>query len=502
MDQDQLPNDIEALQKRLLSTESKVATYQERNQELERQITWLKKQLFGSKSERQVVDAPEQLNFEFVDLPAASEKVAEPNLDAAEQKQEHRHAHGRNPIPAHIPRERIEHTLPEEQRKCSCCGETMHPFGEELSEQIEVVPAKVFAIQHVRIKYSCRTCQEKPAIAEVPHKVIDKSLAAPGLLAEIANDKFNYHLPLNRQETRYAESGIHLPRSTMCQWMGVMASLLTPIVDCMKREVLSSQIILTDDTPVPVQDPGKGKTKTGRLWVYLDSNQQHAVFDYTPTRSRDGPVKFLKGFKGYLQADAYAGYDGIYASGGVIEVACWAHCRRKFFDAQETDARASEMLALVRELYAVEELGKSGTANLRRELREIKSRPILQRIHAWLESRRADTLPISPFGQAIGYARAQWQALNRYVENGNLNIDNNRSENALRKVALGRKNYLFFGNDDGGRRAAIFYSLIVSCKLRGIHPAAYLKDVLLRIDSTPATQIASLTPARWQTLPE
>lgn len=498
MTQQPLPDDIEALKSLVLSSASKVVTYQERNTELERQVAWLKKQLFGSKSERQTVDAPEQQNFEFVDLPTAPEKSADASWGANESKQNRRHPHGRNLIPPNIPRERIEHTLPEEQRKCTCCGETMQPFGEEISEQLEVVPAKVFAIQHVRVKYSCRACQEKPAIAEAPPKVIDKGLAGPGLLAEIANDKFNYHLPLNRQEVRYAEFGINLPRSTMCQWMGTVANLLTPIVESMKREVLASPIILTDDTPVPVQDPGKGKTKTGRLWVYLDSSQRHAVFDYTPTRGRDGPVKYLKGFTGYLQADAYAGYDGIYTTGSVIEVACWAHCRRKFFDAQDTDARAVEMLSLIRELYAVEDLAKSGTTHLRRDLREAKSRPILERIRTWLETRRADTLPKSPLGQAIGYARAQWTALNRYIENGDLNIDNNRSENALRKVALGRKNYLFFGNDDGGRRAAIFYSLIVSCKLRGLNPAAYLKDVLVRIDTTPATEVASLTPARWQ----
>jgi len=434
MTQPQLLADLEALESRVLATESKVViceqqiiTYRERNQELERQVAWLKKQLFGAKSERQNTDAPAQQSFEFVDLPSAPEKSAAQS-DAAVEQKTRRHPHGRNLIPPHIPRQRVEHTLPEEQRKCSCCGETMQPFGEEFSEQIEVVPAKVFAIQNVRIKYSCRKCQEKPVIAEAPHKVIDKGLAGPGLLAEIANDKFNYHLPLNRQELRYAEFGINLPRSTMCQWMGVVANLLTPIVECMKREVLSSKIILTDDTPVPVQDPGSGKTKTGRLWVYLDSNQQHAVFDYTPTRSRDGPVKFLKGFKGYLQADAYAGYDGIYTNDKVVEVACWAHCRRKFFDAQDTDARAMELLALIRELYAVEDLAKSGTANLRRELREVKSRPILQRIQCWLETRRAETLPKSPLGQAIGYARAQWGALNRFVDDGDLNIDWNATK--------------------------------------------------------------------------
>ena len=285
-----------------------------------------------------------------------------------------------------------------------------------------------------------------------------------------------------------------------------------------KQGVLRSHVIHTDDTPVRVQDPGNGKTREGRFWVYVgDEAYPQVVFDYTPKRKRDGPQKFLKEYKGVLQADAYGGYDGIYANGAVIEAGCWAHSRRKFDEAQTTaPERAAEMLALVGELYAIEDLARpllkeaktkpepARTAALaaayaqRLEWRQRLSVPVLEHIHAWLEQQKQDALPKGPLGQAIHYTLAQWEALNRFVSDGAIEIDNNVGEKALRPIAVGRKNWLFLGNDEGGRRMAILYSLTESCKRHDIDPWAYLKDVLLRIETQPPGTLAELLPHNWK----
>ena len=280
--------------------------------------------------------------------------------------------------------------------------------------------------------------------------------------------------------------------------------------------VKASRKIHTDDTPVNMLDPGRGKTQTARFWVYVgDDEHPFTVFDFTPSRSRDGPEKFLKSFKGYLQADAFAGYDRMCGGKEVIEVACWAHARRKFFEAKDTDARAKEILVLIGELYAVEAQARttivaaralpgeqrhtalSAAFDARKQLREGASKAALQTIHAWLKARAADTLPKSPLGLAIGYARNQWRALNRFVDDGVLEADNNIAENALRPIALGRKNYLFVGSEHGGRRAAILYSLIRTCERHQINAWEYLRDILIKIRHHPASTIDDLLPNRW-----
>jgi hypothetical protein len=282
-------------------------------------------------------------------------------------------------------------------------------------------------------------------------------------------------------------------------------------------QTLLSAKLHTDDTPIKVLEPGRGKTREARFWVYCgDEAQPFVVFDYTPNRSRDGPEKFLKGFKGYLQADAYVGYNRIFAGPHVIEVACWAHARRYFFDAQDTDARAGEMLLLIRELYRIEDLVRSVIAEalkqplskraaalaqayqLRRQLRQTQSLPVLAKIKVWLDARVLDALPKSPLGEALTYTLNQWAALLCFTENGMLEIDNNTAENALRPIALGRKNYLFMGSDSGGRRAAILYSLIRTCERHDVNAWEYLRDVLVRISTHPASRIDELLPQHWK----
>ena len=294
--------------------------------------------------------------------------------------------------------------------------------------------------QHARIKYCCKTCECAPKIADVPNKVIDKGLADAGLLAEIAVQKFGDHLPLYRQEQIFARDGVHIPRSTQCAWMGVVAELLAPVVEGMKSDLLKSKKLHTDDTVIRVQDPGAHKAKIARLWVYVgDKAIRTPVFDYTRSRSREGPANFLEKFSGYLQADAFSGYDCIYASKAVIEVACWAHARRKFFDARESDARADEMLLLIAEMYAVEKEIRDFSPNLRRDVRQLKTAPVLKRIDAWLEIHEREALPKSDLGQAVRYARNQWIALTRFIEDGILEagrVENWRGGRSLGGVAV------------------------------------------------------------------
>jgi transposase len=489
-----LPTDVEALKDLVMEQYQRAELFKAKLENLEARV-------FGRHASEKLHREQKsgQQVLEFADLPHPPQEA--PPAEPVGGPEEKKHGGGRKQIPAHLVRQRIEHTLPEEQRQCPQCGETMQPFGEETSEQLARITARTFVKQHARIKYCCKKCECAPKIADVPNKVIDKGLADAGLLAEIAVQKFGDHLPLYRQEQIFARDGVNIPRSTQCAWMGVVASLLEPVVIWMKGEVLKSRKIHIDDTSIRVQEPGMHKTRTAHLWVYVgDDAHPQTVFDYTRNRSRDGPAKFLEKYKGYLQADAFSAYDCLYASKDVIEVACWAHARRKFFEARESDARADEMLLLIAELYAVEKDIRDFPPNLRYDVRQLKTAPILNRIDGWMEAcqRNKEVLPRGDLGEAIKYARKQWRALTRFIEDGILSPDNNAAENALRPVVLGRKNYLFVGNDAGGKRAAILYSLIESCKRHGVNPVEYLADVLTRISTHPAAQVADLAPANWK----
>jgi hypothetical protein len=337
-------------------------------------------------------------------------------------------------------------------------------------------------------------------ISEIPPQPIDKGLAGPGLLAHVLSSKYADHLPLHRLEGIFKRNGIDLSRRTMCDWVKASAKLLQPLYEAMKCDTLDSSVVCTDDTPVPVQDGSRDRTRKGRLWVYVgDREHEHTVFDYTPTRAKEGPERFLDGYEGYLQADAYGGYDGLFASGKIVEVGCWAHARRKFFDAKESDRlRATTALGFIGQLYKVERDAKEMKPQERTTLRKKRAGPILESFRTWLVQQQCEVLPKSPMGEAIGYALGQWAALCRYLEDGDLSIDNNASERELRAIVLGRKNYLFFGSDAGGKRAAIIYSLIATCKRHGIDPFAYLKDVLQRLPSHSIRNLAQLFPKNWK----
>jgi len=421
-------------------------------------------------------------------------------------------------LPDDLPRERRIHDLPDEEKPCPCCGTMRTLIGEETSEQLDYEPAQVKVIEHVRLKYICEECEKTAAedgpqiaTAEKPLAPIEKGLAAPGLLAQVIVSKYADSLPLHRLERIFRRHGIEIARSTMCDWMRQSADALRPLYHVMVADVRLSKIMQTDDTPVDVLDRNRTKTRQGRFWVYLgDEAHPQIVFDYTPHRGRDGPMSFLKDWGNdylrYLQADAFGGYDGIYAGdagGMVLEVACWAHARRYFYDARKSGHRHSaQALAYIKLLYEVEREAAKLPVAQRAGMRQERSAPILVEFRQWLRSLQAvqggPVLPKSPMGEAITYALNQWAALCVYLLDGELSIDNNKSENALRRIAVGRKNWLFAGSDNGGRTAAVLFSLIATCQRHAVEPFAYLRDVLTRIAAHPHHRLSELLPDRWQ----
>jgi hypothetical protein len=329
----------------------------------------------------------------------------------------------------------------------------------------------------------------------LPPEALPKSKAAPGLVADVIVSKLVDHLPLYRQEQRYARQGFAIARSTLWGWLAEAADVLTPLWQLLKTKVLSADIVNTDDTPVPVQDPDRDHCRIGRIWVYV--SRHGIVYDATADRSRDGPLAFLKDFRGFLQCDAYAGYDELFrrSQGTVIEVGCWAHARRKFVDAEKTSPReAHEAVARIKQLYAIEHEAKELDAAARLALRQTKSVPLLAALKGWLDALAVTALPKSPLGEAVTYARNQWAALNVYVTDGRPAIDNNIAERAVKPYAIGRRNWLFFGSDDGGRRLAILSSFTATCQQSGVNPWTWLKETLTRLPMIPADQLAALLP--------
>jgi transposase len=466
---------------------------------LQHQLELLLRQRYGKKGE--AVD-PAQLLLFMPEIPVEPMAPLPPPAGPTTPEPKPQ-GHGRKPLPAALPRERVVHDVPPGGRACPGCGGERSPIGEDTREQLEYVPGSLIVLEHARLKYACKGCSAHVAIAGRLPEPIEKGLPGPGLLAHVAVSKYADHLPLYRQEGIFRRFGVELSRSTMGDWMAAAAGQFEPIVAAMTRRILLSKVIGTDDTPVKVQDhtPGKG-IKTGRLWVYLgDLDNPFVVYDYRPDRSDDGPERFLKGYKsGYLQSDAYSGYDGIHAR-GIVEVGCWAHARRKFYDARTSDPeRSHAAIAWIGRLYGVEGDARKHRldAATRYALRQERSRPILDSFGTWLAGEAAKVLPRSPIGEAISYSRSNWTALSRYLEAGYLSIDNNASENAIRPIAVGRKNWLFCGSDRGGQTAATLMSLTSSCKSLGVEPFAYLRGVLDRVSTHPNSRIAELLPDRWR----
>jgi transposase len=499
-----LPDNLQECHQLILELVSDIGQYRSR-------IDYLTRRVFGRRSER--IDPSELTFFGEKDFPGA-EVEEEPAAAQDEPTDKKRTGgsgrNGRRRPPKDLPRRREVHDVPEEQKVCCECGCEKKPIGEEVSEQLEYIPASLYVIEHVRLKYACPRCQGQVVVGEKPPQPIEKGLAGPGLLAQVITSKYCDHLPLHRQESIFARHGVDLSRKTLCDWVIRSAAVLEAVVKAMRRDALKSYCINTDDTPVSVQDTGRAHKSF--FWVYLgDRDHPHTIYDFTWTRSRDGPEKFLAGYQGFLQADAYSGYDGLYADGSIIEVGCWAHARRYFFDAKLTaPVVAHQALLRIKELYAIEREAKARMAKHpndwdralaeRLALRQEKAVPILEAFGTWLRELQPSVLPKSPLGEAIQYTLNNWTALNRYASDPRLEIDNNPAERALRPLCVGRGNWLFAGSERGGHAAAILYSLIASAKRHGLDPFAYLRDLLARIPTHPQRDIEQLFPNNWKAL--
>ncbi len=404
-----------------------------------------------------------------------------------------------------LPVVRQEHDLPDERKPCPCCGEQRVQIGSESSWQLEYVPGHFERIEHVRLKYACSSCDgnaENPNIvlADKPRQPIEKGLPGPGLLSFVVTSKFADFMPLYRLEDHFARSGVEVGRATMSVWCRDVTQLLRPLYDRMVQWVLGSHLICTDDTTMPMLSPGSGKTRTARMWVYVgDDAHPYDVFDFTTSRSRDGPQRFLAGFKGTLLADGYGGYDGVVVGNDLVRAGCWAHARRKFVDAEKTStAIAREAVDLIGKLYDVERRAKELSVEGRLALRQAESRPLLDRLYERLSAWKLQLLPKHPMSDAVGYALRQWRELNVFASDGAVPIDNNVSEREMKRVVLNRKNSLFVGNERGGETAAILASFTSTCRRHDVDVQRYLTQLLTNLPDAPMSTLDEWLPDQWK----
>lgn len=507
-----LPVDVDALHRLVRDLATQAADDQselvQARAEVERLrliIQRLQRTQFGRRSER-IDDDQLALGLEDLDADLARAQVRQTpaSLEEADREPTSR----RQTLPDHLPREDV--ALDIDDHVCPCCGGALHTIGETVSEMLDFVPARLRVLRIRRPKYGCRACgtiHQAPA----PERPIAKGLASPGLLAHVLVSKYCDHTPLYRQTQIFARHGVAIERSTLANWVGGACWWLEPLQARLAAHVFASDKIFADDTPIPVLDPGRGRTRTGRLWVYARDDRPWsgpdppaAIYFYSPDRKAERPAAHLERFRGILQVDGYAGFERLTGRGAIALAACWAHTRRKFYDVHEATGSpiAAEALRRIAEFYAIEASIRGRPAAQRQQMRDAKSRSRVVAMKPWLETQLARIPGRSGLAEAIRYALARWSALCRFLDDGRVELDNNPVERAIRPIALGRKNHLFAGSDGGAARWATVCSLITTAKLNDVEPFAYLKDVLERMsDGHPMSRLDELLPWNWQKIP-
>jgi transposase len=468
-------------------------------EELRRQLELYRRYVFGPRRER-LIDAAGQGHL--FELDAVEGAPIPPEPPAREPAAPARPRRSRKLDYDGLPQIRIPHDVAEAEKICTHCGEPKTCIGEDEARVLEFIPAHFELHVHVLPKYACSHCRDGVVAPATPPRPLSGCIAGAGLLAQVVVSKFSDHLPLYRFEDISTRHGLYLPRSTLCDWVRNVADLLKPLYELEKELVRKGPVIWTDDTPVTVLGGEKGGSHKGRFWVYVGpATFPYDVYDFTENRKRDGPAQFLADYVGYLQADAFSGYDGIYtgSDGQIIEVACWAHARRKFFETRTSSpAEASLILEMIRRLYEVEDRARPLDDAARSALRQAEAVTILERLREQLDRLSSKLLPKSGLAQAVTYTLNQWQALCRYTQDGRLTIDNNVSERWLRDQAIGRKNWLFLGCDEAGTRAAVLCTILAGAKRHRLESWAYLRDVILQlsVDASPES-LSRLLPDHW-----
>lgn len=487
----------------MIAEAKKGPTYEElffENTQLRHELDQLKRLVFGSRNERFLsVTPPGQLVLDIAS-PSLPTPVTPPVMEAIEYNRKkaspsktEKVQTGRMPLPASLPREQIiiEPTQDVTGWKY---------IGQEITEELERIPGKLFVRQYVRNKYVAPT-GETIVIGELPDRPIAKGIAGPGLLAQIVIDKYVDHLPVYRQVQRFEREGMKLPISTLADWISGTCDLLEPLYAVHRKQVLNTGYLQADEAPIKVLDKAKkGTTHRGYYWVYHAPLTRLVLFDYRQGRGREGPGECLQGFQGYLQTDGYAVYDDYDKIAGITLIHCMAHARRKFDEALENDKdRAGYVLTQMQQLYALEQTGREQSLSVEAlySLRQQQALPILKSLKTWMMDAYSKVIPQSTIGKALSYSLQRWDKLCLYAEDGRLQIDNNLVENAIRPVAIGRKNYLFAGSHNGAQRAAMLYSFLGTCKINNVNPFDWLKDILCRMPSHSVNKLEELLPNHW-----
>lgn len=506
---------IDLLQGQIQELTKAVESSQHIIKKQQHQLEQLLKRLYGSKSEKY---DPAQLLMDdlLLQLLPDPETHAESPAGQAEEQEEtetskrlkKRSAHGRLPIPDHLERVIIELDVPEDDRICPETGESMIIAGYEESEKLEYRPGRLFVNLYRRPKYVSpdRINGNKVGVvtAPMPDYPIEKCKADMGLIAYAIVSKFADHLPFYRQDSIFEREGVRIARSTLDGWALAAADALIFLDQELKKAVLESNVLFTDDSVIPLIEPGRGKTRQARMWVYIRGGigPPLAAYDFTIDRRKCRPIEYLGDYRGHIHADAYSGYDELFNKDGIIEVGCWCHARRKFDEAMSSRPRqASEILGMIGRMYAFEKKFRSMPPEARFQMRRNMVAPIVQTIFGRITEIRKESLPSEPLRGALDYALNQSEALQRFLEDGRLEADNNTAENAIRPLAVGRKNWLFAGSERGGNAAALYLGLIQSCKACGINPWKYFDDILRRIMSHPSNRLRELLPDQWKPLP-